>query len=68
MMFKTMTRYIKPSEINRLLHEKPDFAKYPEEQQVWPYKRFHDHHLFALIDGNPQSIILIAPLLADADK
>lgn len=28
-------------------------------------KKYQDHHLFTLIGGNPQSILLIAPLLKD---
>ena len=28
----------------------------------------HEHHLFTLLDGNPQSIILVASMLADPQK
>ena len=67
-MFKAMTRELKQSEIQRLLHEKPDFEMYPDERAKQPYRKFHDHHLFTLLNGNPQSIILTAPLLADPEK
>ena len=50
------------------MYEQPDFDKYPQEKSKWPYKKFHDHHLFTLLNGNPQSIILVAPLLADREK
>ena len=50
------------------MNEKPDFDKYPNEREKFPYKKFHDHHLFTLLNGNPQSIILVAPLLADREK
>ena len=51
-----------------MLHEKPDYEMYPDERAKQPYKRFHEHHLFTLLNGNPQSIILTAPLLADPEK
>ena len=63
-----MTRDITYKEIKDLINEEPDFVKYPKEKEKWPYKKFHDHHLFTLLNGNPQSIILVAPLLADREK
>ena len=30
--------------------------------------RIHEHHLFSLLNGNPQSIILTAPVLADTER
>lgn len=67
-LFRTMTRDIGHKEIKDLISEKPDFVKYPNEKEKWPYKKFHDHHLFTLLNGNPQAIILVAPLLADREK
>ena len=43
---------------------KPDPTKYPQESQA-KLSKLHEHHLFKLLGGNPQSIILIAPLLDD---
>ena len=69
LLFKSMTgRQITQTEINQLLRTKPDFEHYPEERGCWPYKWLHDHHLFTLLNGNPQSIMLSAPLLADNEK
>ena len=51
-----------------MLNCKPDFEQYPDERAKWPYKKFHDHHLITLLNGNPQAIILVAPLLADREK
>ena len=45
----------------------PDEAKYPQEKNIKP-KQLHEHHLFKLLGGNPQSIVLIAPLLDDPLK
>ena len=67
-MFKSLTREIPISEEKNLLHEKPNFERYSEERENWPYKRLHAHHLFTLLNGNPQSIHLVAPLLADSEK
>ena len=64
-LFKAMTRLIPQKEINKLLQCKPDFQKYPEEEEKWPYRNFHEHHMFTLLNGNPQAIILISPLLSD---
>ena len=67
-MFKKITRDIPAREEKMLLKEKPDFEKYPTEVDNWPYKRFYQHHLFTLLNGNPQSINLVAPLLLDNEK
>lgn len=68
-LFKeVMVRELEQEEINALLRTKPDFAKYPEEQSKWEYKALHEHHFFTLLNGNPQSIILVASLLADPQK
>jgi hypothetical protein len=63
-----MTRDIPPSEVKELLEIRPDPLKYPEEANKKVAKKLHEHHFFTLLGGNPQSIILIAPLLADMDK
>ena len=63
-----MTREIPMKEIKQLLCCIPDYEQYPEERAKQPYKKFHDHHLFTLLNGNPQAIILVAPLLADREK
>lgn len=63
-----MARDLDQSEINALLRYKPDFEKYPDELPKWEYKALHEHHLFTLLNGNPQSIILVASLLADPLK
>ena len=67
-LFRSITRDITPKEINALIATQPDFDKYPNEKERWPCKTFHEHHLFTLLNGNPQSIILVAPLLADREK
>ena len=59
-----MGRTLEQAEINNLLNTKPDYDKYPEEKNKI-YKTWYDHHLFTLLDGNPQSIILVASLCAD---
>ena len=65
-LFKeVMARDLNQEEINKLLKTKPNFEKYPDEQRKWPYKKLHEHHLFTLLYGNPQSIILVASMLAD---
>jgi hypothetical protein len=50
-----------------LLKYKPDANKYPHLKNDRPEKPY-DHHLFKLIGGNPQSILLIAPMLNDPYK
>ena len=46
---------------------KPDLKKYPHLK--WEkVDKLHDHHLFKLIGGNPQSILLVAPMLNDPIK
>ena len=65
-LFKeVMERPLSQDEINTLLATKPDFEKYPDERPKWEYKALHDHHLFTLLDGIPQSIILVASMLSD---
>ena len=46
---------------------KPDYENYPQEKGERPTK-LHEHHLFKLLGGNPQSIALITPLLNDPTK
>lgn len=60
-----MGRDLEQSEINALMNTKPDFNRFPEEQHKWKYKSLHEHHLFTLLNGIPQSIILAASVLAD---
>lgn len=68
-LFKeVMARELEQDEINSLLRMKPSLEKYPEEQPKLPYKALHEHHLFTLLNGNPQSIILVASLLAGPSK
>ena len=45
----------------------PDYAKYPLEKGLRPTK-LCEHHFFKLLGGNPQSIMLVAPLLSDPSK
>lgn len=47
---------------------KPDLKKYPEEKYKNLHNKLEEHHLFTLLDGIPQSIILVASLLADHQK
>ena len=42
----------------------PDYYKYPDERGK-KYTKLHEHHLFTLLNGIPQSIILVASVLAD---
>jgi len=64
-LFKGVTREIPLREIKAILKEKPNPKKYPDEASKKEAKHLHEHHLFTLLGGNPQSIILVAPLLAD---
>jgi hypothetical protein len=57
-------RPIDLKEQNALLEIMPDPIRYPE-QQFERARNVQDHHLFKLIGGNPQSILMIAPLLKD---
>lgn len=60
-------RVISTREQNELMKIKPDLAKYPHLK--WEkVEKLHDHHLFKLIGGNPQSILLVAPMLNDPIK
>ena len=45
----------------------PEYVKYPLEIGLRPSKLF-EHHFFKLLGGNPQSIMLVAPLLSDPKK
>ena len=60
-------RIISIKEQDSLLKLKPDLQKYPHLKHDEPEK-LYDHHLFRLIGGNPQSILLIAPMLNDPNK
>ena len=62
-----MARTLEQEEINNLLNTLPDYDKYPDERHK-TYQKWFDHHLFTLLDGNPQSIILVASLCADPQK
>ena len=57
-------RGITQYEINDLLKVRPDKNRYPQEQNK-TYRSLHEHHLFSLLNGNPQSISLVASQLAD---
>ena len=57
-------RQITQAEINDLLKIKPDKNRYPQEQHK-TYRSLHEHHLFSLLNGNPQSINFVASQLAD---
>jgi hypothetical protein len=61
-------RVIPSKEINDLLRITPNFERYPEEREKPVPMQLHEHHLFTLLGGNPQSIILTAPLLADFEN
>ena len=63
-----MGRSPEQEEINKLLNTHPDKERYKDEQLKLPYRALHEHHLFTLLDGNPQSIILVASLLANPQK
>ena len=60
-------RIISIRETDALMKLKPDASKYPHLKNDKPDK-LYDHHLFKLIGGNPQSILLIAPMLNDPNK
>ena len=60
-------RIIPIRETEALRNHKPDAHKYPHLKNDRPEK-LYDHHLFKLIGGNPQSILLIAPMLNDPNK
>lgn len=62
-----LSRPISIAEQNSLMKVVPDEKKYPLEKGLKPMK-LHEHHLFKLLGGNPQSIILVAPLLDDPMK
>lgn len=64
---KKLSRPITIAEQNALMKIRPDEEKYSQERNSKPTK-LHEHHLFKLLGGNPQSIILIAPLLCDPLK
>lgn len=57
-------REIDESELRELLDTKPNKIRYPTEQYK-QYEHFHEHHLFALLNGNPQSINFVASQLAE---
>jgi hypothetical protein len=61
---RKLSRPITIAEQNTLMKIVPDFNKYPQERGL-KVNKLHEHHLFKLLGGNPQSIILIAPLLDD---
>jgi hypothetical protein len=61
---KKVNRLITQAEQNALMNVQPNFTKYPQEKTEFP-RELHDHHLFKLLGGNPQSIMLITPLLND---
>ena len=60
-----MARDLEQDEINGLLRMRPDPQQYPDEQYKPDCRFLHEHHLFTLLNGNPQSIILVGSLLAD---
>ena len=60
-------RIISIKEQDSLLKLKPDLQKYPHLKHD-ESEKLYDHHLFRLIGGNPQSILLIAPMLNDPNK
>ena len=66
LLFKSMTREIYHDEILRLLETEVNTNKYQVENKK-PLK-FQDHHLFSLLDGNPQAIIIVAPILLDSER
>ena len=67
-LFCAMTRLIEQDEKNRLLDIKPDYERFPAERWSKPPTRLFEHHLFTLLNGNPQSIILTAPVLSDQER
>ena len=67
MLKKKVNRPITQAEQNALFQIIPDFAKYPSEKGLRPNQLF-EHHLFKLLGGNPQSIMLVSPLLNDPHK
>ena len=64
---KKVHRPITQAEQNALMQITPEYAKYPLEIGLRPSKLF-EHHFFKLLGGNPQSIMLVAPLLSDPKK
>jgi hypothetical protein len=64
---KKVNRPITQAEQNSLMKIIPDYEKYPCEKGLRPNELF-EHHLFKLLGGNPQSIMLVAPLLNDPNK
>ena len=67
-LFKeVMARDLDQYEINQLLQVKPDPEKYPDER-FKTYIKLEDHHFFTILNGNPQSIILVASLFTDQQR
>jgi hypothetical protein len=64
---KKVNRTITQAEQNALMQIIPNYEKYPCEKGLKPNQLF-EHHLFKLLGGNPQSIMLVAPLLNDPNK
>lgn len=67
LFLKHADRVIEIKEQEALLKCKPDEKKYPM-QKFEKIEKYYDHHLFKLIGGNPQSILLLAPMLRDPYK
>lgn len=67
-LFTKLSRPIKIQEQNELLKQSADIQKFPAEKNM-PYPRkLHDHHLFRLMCGNPATIVMLAPMLADTER
>ena len=62
-----MARPAYQQELDALFKTRIDYEKYPNEEAK-EYRWLHQHHLITLLNGNPQSIILTASLLADPQK
>ena len=46
----------------------PDYEMFPNERCKPKPRHISEHHLFTLLNGNPQSIILTAPVLSDQER
>jgi len=60
-------RPILPKEVNELLAVEPNPKVYRNYKKK-PIKKLEQHHLFELLGGNPQAILLLAPLLSNQEK
>ena len=67
-LFRRVAGPIGQAEQNRLLDTQPDLEQFEEERQYLKPFKLQDHHIFRLLNGNPQSIILMASVRSDPQR